>query len=44
MAGKLWNLTDVVRADRYFVWRLLKLTVLHDSRDSNNQNNTVKHG
>ena len=30
MAGKLWNLTYVVRAGRYFVWRLLRLTRLHD--------------
>ena len=26
MAGKLWNLTYVVRAGRYFMWRLLRLT------------------
>ena len=41
MAGKLWNLTYAVRAGRYFVWRLMRLTVLHDSRGSNNQDNTV---
>ena len=29
MAGKLWNLTYVVRAGRYFVWQLLHLTDLH---------------
>ena len=29
MAGKLWNLTYVVRAGRYFVWQLLALTGLH---------------
>ena len=29
MAGKLWNLTYVVRAGRYFVWQLLRLTDLH---------------
>ena len=28
-AGKLWNLTYVLRADRYFVWQLLALTGLH---------------
>ena len=44
MAGKLWNLTYVVRAGKYFVWRLLRLTGLHDSRGSNNQNNTVELG
>ena len=31
MAGKLWNFTYVVRAGRYFVWRLLLLTGVHDS-------------
>ena len=29
IAGKLWNLTFVVRAGRYFVWQLLRLTGLH---------------
>ena len=29
VAGKLWNLTYVVRAGRYFVWQLLALTGLH---------------
>ena len=29
VAGKLWNLTYVVRAGRYFVWELLALTGLH---------------
>ena len=38
MAGKLWNLTYVVRAGRYFVWRLLSLTGLHNERDPKNQN------
>ena len=38
MAGKLWNLTYVVRAGRYFVLRLLRLTGLHDERDPRNQN------
>ena len=31
VAGKLWNLTYVVRAGRYFVWQLLALTGLHKS-------------
>ena len=44
MAGKLWNLTHVVQAGRYFVWRLLRLTGLHDSRGSKNQNHTVELG
>ena len=43
MAGKLWNLTNV-RAGRYFVWRLLRLTGLHDSPGSKNQNHTVELG
>ena len=34
----------MVRAGKYFVWRLLRLTGLHDSRGSNNQNNTVELG
>ena len=29
VAGKLWNLTYVVRAGRYFVWQLLAFTGLH---------------
>ena len=33
MAGKLWNLTYVVRAGRYFLWRFLRLTGLYDSED-----------
>ena len=36
-SGKLWNLTYVVRAGRYFVWRLLRLTGLHDERNPRNQ-------
>ena len=44
MAGNLWNLTYVVRAGKYFVWRLLRLTALHDPRGSNIQNNTVELG
>ena len=38
MAEKLWNLTYVFRAGRYFVRRLLRLTGLHDQRDPRNQN------
>lgn len=38
MAGKLWNLTSVVRAGRNFVWRLLRLTGLHDERRRRNRN------
>ena len=38
MAGKVWNLTYVVRAGKYFVWRLLRLTGLHDERHPRNQN------
>lgn len=30
LAGKLWNLTSVMRAGKYFVWHLLRLTGLHD--------------
>ena len=33
MSGKLWNLTYIVRAGRYFVWRLLRLAGLHNSED-----------
>ncbi|CAB1118521.1 unnamed protein product [Ectocarpus sp. CCAP 1310/34] len=29
IAGKLWNLTHVIRAGRYFVWQLLRLSGLH---------------
>lgn len=28
IAGKLWNLTYVIRAGKYFVWRLLRITDL----------------
>ena len=37
MARKLWNLRYVVRAGRYFVCRLLRLTGLHDERHPRNQ-------
>ena len=35
IAGKLWNLTSVVRAGKYFVWRLLRLTGLHRKHTRN---------
>ena len=41
MAGKLWKLTYVVRAGRYFMRRLLRLTGLHYSGRGKNQNRTV---
>ena len=44
MAGKLWNLTYVVRAGRYFVWRLLRLTGFQSSPGSQNQNHTIQLG
>jgi len=44
MAGKLWNLTYVVRAGRYFVWRLLRLTGLHDASARKNQKRVVELG
>ena len=44
MAGKLWNLTYVVRAGGYFVWRKLWLTGLHDSPGSKTHNRTVELG
>ena len=44
MAGKLWNLTYVVRAGKYFVWRLLRLAGLHDSPGSKNRNRIVELG
>ena len=34
----------VVRASRYFVWRLLRLTGLHDSQDQRRQNGIVTLG
>ena len=44
VAGKLWNLTYVVRAGRYLVRRLLRLTGLHDASARKNQNRTVELG
>ena len=44
VARKLWNFTYVMRADRYFVWRLLRLTGLHDSRGSEKQTQSVELG
>ena len=43
IAGKLWNLTYVVRAGKYFVWRLLRLTGSHMSH-SKNQTHIVELG
>ena len=42
LAGKVWNLTYVVRAGRYFVWRLLRLTGLYDASARKNQNRMVE--
>ena len=44
MESKLWNLTCVVRAGRYFVGRLLRLTGLHDLHDQKHQNHMVSLG
>ena len=44
MAGKLWNLTHVVQAGRYFVWRLLRLTGLQHSLGSKKKQNRIVHG
>ena len=41
MAGKLWNLTYVVRAGRYFVWRLLRLTGLNNESASRQKQNRM---
>ena len=41
MAGTLWNLTCVEKADRYVVWRLLRLTDLHDLQDKEHQTHTM---
>ena len=43
-AGKLWNLTYVVRADRYSCGGSLRLTGLHDSHDQKHQNHTLSLG
>ena len=42
-AGKLWNLTYVIRAGKYFVWRLLRLTDLH-TRTAKKQSHSVEPG
>ena len=36
IAGKLWNMTFVIRAGKYFVWRLLRLTGLHTANGTQN--------
>lgn len=41
-AGKMWNLTYVVRAGRYFLWR--RLTGIHDAQDQKPQNHGVSLG
>ena len=43
IAGKLWSLTYVIRAGKYFVWRLLRLTDLH-TRTEKEQSHSVKLG
>ena len=40
-AGKLWNLTFVVRAGRYFVWQLLRLTDLHTKDRTNSRTQRI---
>ena len=42
-AGKLWNLTYVIRAGKYLVWRLLRLTDLH-TRPGRKQSHSVELG
>ena len=45
IAEKLWNLTLAVRAGRYSVWRLLRLTSLHSSAaKSSRKGNIVQLG
>ena len=41
IAGKLWNLTYVIRAGKYFVWRLLRITDLH-TRTRKKQSHSVE--
>ena len=41
VAGKLWNLTYVVRAGWYFVWQLLALTGLHKNTRTNERTRRV---
>ena len=43
-AGKLWNLTYVIRAGKYFVCRLLRLTDLHTRTGKNRQSRSVELG
>ena len=43
IAGKLWSLTYVIRAGKYFVWRLLRLTDLH-TRTGKKQSHSVELG
>ena len=41
IAGKLWNLTFVVRAGRYFVWQLLRITGLHSSAAKSSRKRSI---
>ena len=41
VAGKLWNLTYVVKAGRYFVWQLLALTGLHKNAKTKEQTRRI---
>lgn len=41
IAGKLWNLTFVIRAGKYFVFRLRRLTGLHVTPQRKNQSHSV---
>ena len=43
IAGKLWNLTYVIRAGKYFVWRLLRITDLH-TQTGKKQSHSVELG
>ena len=44
VAGKLLHLTYVARAGKYFAWRLLRLTGLHDVHDGKEQNHIARLG
>ena len=44
IAGKLWNLTYVIRAGKYFVWRLLRITDLHTRTGKKKQSHSVELG
>ena len=40
-AGTLWNLTFVVRAGRYFVWQLLRITDFHSSAAKSSRKRSI---